>query len=432
MKIAVIILEFPALNETFILDHITGLIDRGHEVDIYATAPKGEPKIHREIESYDLLSRTVYRDDTKFTVSRNLILRAWRGTPLLARGLLRNPRATLNSLNVFRLGREASSLTALYKAAPFLDFGAYDIIHCHFPKNGQLAVSLRELGAIKGKIVTSFHGYHCSYFKNEKRRHVFDDLFDKGDMFLVCSEHMKRWFDQVGWGRGKMIVHRYGVHVGRFIASKPKPTKDGHVRLLSVGRFVEKKGFEYAIRGVAKILRDHPNVQYDIVGNGPEGPKLEQLIAELGLADNVRLVGWQEREEVLRLLKLTDIFLAPSVTSQTGDQEGIPLVLHEAMASGLPAISTRHTGIPELVHDGESGFLVPERDVEALADRLSRLMEHPEIWHEMGQKGRKHIEEFNDLEKQNNRLVEVYRSLADPQARHGDAVVRSLLAGSTL
>jgi colanic acid/amylovoran/stewartan biosynthesis glycosyltransferase WcaL/AmsK/CpsK len=101
------------------------------------------------------------------------------------------------------------------------------------------------------------------------------------------------------------------------------------------------------------------------------------------------------------------------VTSQQGDQEGIPLVLHEAMASGLPIISTRHTGIPELVDDGENGFLVSERDPQAIADRLTYLVEHPETWYEMGQRGRKHIEEHNHIEKQTDLLVELYRLLLE-------------------
>jgi colanic acid/amylovoran biosynthesis glycosyltransferase len=193
---------------------------------------------------------------------------------------------------------------------------------------------------------------------------------------------------------------------------------------------VEKKGFEHAIRGVAKTLRSYPNIQYEIAGDGPERPKLEQLIIELGVAGNVKLVGWQEREETIRLIGQADIFLAPSITSRTGDQEGIPLTLHEAMASGLPVISTWHTGIPELVRDGESGFLVAEKDAEGIADRLTHLMEDPKIRQEMGQKGRKHVEEFNNLDKQNDRLIELYRSLLDAQVRHGGVVVPSLLAGN--
>jgi colanic acid/amylovoran biosynthesis glycosyltransferase len=412
MKIAIIISEFPSLNETFVLDHITSLIDRGHDVHIYATAPRGEPKIHEDVRRYNLLSRTVYRDSSKFSIPRARLVRALKGTPLFARGLLGNPRGAVNSLNVFRLGRAAASLTTLYEAAPFLTkSGKYDIIHCHFPNNGELAVSLRDLGIIQGKIVTSFHGYQIPHFATGAIWQLYGNLAKRGDLFLTCSEHMKRWFEGQGWGRRKTMVHRYAVRVGLFSASAPSPPDNTEVRLLSIGRLVEKKGFHFAIRGVAEVLQRFPHIQYEIAGDGNEKPSLERLIAELGAARNIRLLGWKDREEILRLYQQAHIFLAPSVVSQDGDQEGVPLVLHEAMACGLPVISTRHTGIPELVRDGESGFLVAEKDADAIAARLMDLLDHPRTWPEMGQRGRKHIEHHNSLEKQTDRLIEIYRLL---------------------
>jgi colanic acid/amylovoran biosynthesis glycosyltransferase len=430
LRVAILMSEFPSLNETFILDHITGLIDRGHAVHIYATGPENVPKVHEDVLSYKLLDRTIYRDSPKFAIPRNKVRRSLKATVLLVQGLLKNPRATLTSLNIVRFGKGAASLMTLYRGAPFFNSYKYDIVHCHFPENGQLAVFLRDIGAINGKIVTSFHGYKRPYIESKSQNHVFDDLFTKGDLFLSCSDHMKQWFDRAGWGGGKIIVHRYGVHVNRFFPSKSPSHNHGQVRLLSVGRLVEKKGFEYAIKGVAKILHVFPTIQYDIAGDGPERTKLEKLITKLGVGRNIRLHGWQERAEVLQLFGQANLFLAPSVTSHDGDQEGIPLVLHEAMALGLPVISTCHTGIPELVQDGESGFLVAERDVDGIADRLTHLMKHPETWPEMGQKGRKHIEEFNNLDRQNDRLIDIYQLLMDPHARSRDGL--DLLLGGKL
>ena len=425
MRIAIIILEFPALNETFILDHITGLLDRGHDVHIFATAPKGEAKVHGEIERYHLLGRTVYRDSKKFIIPNNRLIRVLKAIPLLAHSLLANPRSTFNSLNIFRFGRAAASLAMLYEMGPFLiKSGRYDIVHGHFPGNGELAVRMRDIGAITGKIVTHFHSYHMHLIESGKKAHLFPDLFKKGDLFLTNGEHSKRFFDQVGWGGGKMIIHRLGVSVGLFNASKPRLSAGEQVRLLSVGRLVEKKGFEYSIQGVAKVLKSFPNVQYEIAGDGPLRSSLEKLVAELGVANNIKLLGFQTREEVLRLLRAANIFLAPCVTSDgrsgtcwVGDVETGPVVVLEAMASGMPIISTRHTGIPEMVHDGESGFLLEERDVDGIADRLTHLLKHPEIWQGMGQKGRNHVEEYHNLDKQTDRLVEIYRQLLEEDHR---------------
>ncbi|MBA7689291.1 GDP-mannose-dependent alpha-(1-6)-phosphatidylinositol monomannoside mannosyltransferase [subsurface metagenome] len=125
----------------------------------------------------------------------------------------------------------------------------------------------------------------------------------------------------------------------------------------------------------------------------------------------VKILGAVEQDEILKLYQQAHIFVLPSVTASNGDQEGIPVVLMEAQAVGLPIISTYHSGIPEVIMDGKSGFLVPEKDVNALADRLDYLIEHPEIWSEMGRCGRNFVEEKYDIKKLNQQLVEIYQNL---------------------
>ena len=107
--------------------------------------------------------------------------------------------------------------------------------------------------------------------------------------------------------------------------------------------------------------------------------KLQQLIHDLGVTRAVKLLGWKQQGEILESFYQAHLFLAPSVTAKDGDQEGTPTVLLQAMATGLPVVSTVHSGIPEMVQDGVSGFLVPERDVDALTEKVAYLIEHPEI-----------------------------------------------------
>ena len=104
-------------------------------------------------------------------------------------------------------------------------------------------------------------------------------------------------------------------------------------------------------------------------------------------------------------------FILASSTSRDGDMEGIPVVLMEAQACGMPVVSTLHSGIPEVVLDGESGVLVPEGDVDALTERLQYLVEHPELWPEMGRRGRKLVEQKYDIKMLNSRLVRIYEAL---------------------
>jgi colanic acid/amylovoran biosynthesis glycosyltransferase len=175
-----------------------------------------------------------------------------------------------------------------------------------------------------------------------------------------------------------------------------------------VARLVEIKGLEYSIQAIAALARPQASVRYDIVGDGPERSKLESLIRRLELASVVNLHGAQPADVVQKLMARTHLFVLPSVNLQ-GDQEGTPVTLMEAQASGIPVVATRTGGIPEVVRDGESGFLVADRDAEALAARLRFLIAHPEAWPEMGRRGRSHVEQQYDIRKLNRQLAELYR-----------------------
>ena len=214
----------------------------------------------------------------------------------------------------------------------------------------------------------------------------------------------------MGCEEGKIIVHRMGIDVEKFEFSERRKT--GTIKILSVGRLVEKKGHEYAIKALAKVVnKNGKNIIYRIVGDGPLKDKLMSLAEELRIEDCVEFMGNVEDEELLKLYKESHIFILPSVTASDGDQEGIPVVLMEAQAMGLPVISTYHSGIPEVVIDGKSGFLVPEKDVDALAEKMEFLVEHPELWSEMGWYGREFVEKHYDIRKLNKRLVEIYLNL---------------------
>jgi colanic acid/amylovoran biosynthesis glycosyltransferase len=295
----------------------------------------------------------------------------------------------------------------------------YDIAHCHYLPNGDLAAILKTIGAFKGKIVTTLHG-EASY-KDEKggmvlkafRSHGFETLFESGDLFLPMSENEKQSLIKLGCDPNKIIVHRMGVDTNKFAFNPFKPGHRSKTRILSVGRLVEKKGLKYAIRAIAKVAKKYPGIEYKIVGDGPLRKDLQILIDQLRINSIVELLGSRPQEEIVMLLKEADLFLGPSVNSRDGDREGIPVVIMEAMALGLPVISTYHAGIPELVQNGISGFLVPERDTDALAERLKYLIEHQELWAQMGSAGRDFIEKYHDNDKLNYQLVSIFQQLLD-------------------
>jgi len=371
MRIAFIVNTFPSLSQTFILNQITGLMDRGHEIDIYARTPTAQPKIHSDVETYHLYKRIHY----------------W------------NALWKIKSLRFF------------YYAAGFLTHRRYDVMHCHFGPNALTGMELRERGILNGKLITTFHGYDLSTYIEKSGRHVYDRLFDKGELFLPVSEHMKRRLIDLGCDDKKIVLHRMGVDSKRFFFRPDRSNSDGVVRITSIARLVEKKGIEYGIRAVAKLVKSNKKVEYNIVGDGPLKAELSRIVEDFGIAPLVKFLGWKEQQEVIGILKDTDILLAPSITGKDSDQEGIPAALIEAMAMGLPVVSTRHSGIPELIEDGISGFLVPEHDVDALAERLNYLIEYPEVWPEIGRAGRVFVEKHHDIDNLNDRLVGIYNQM---------------------
>ncbi|NEQ49244.1 MAG: colanic acid biosynthesis glycosyltransferase WcaL [Leptolyngbya sp. SIO3F4] len=408
MKIAFIVEIFPSLSQTFVLNQIAGLIDQGHQVDIYAEVPGDSNKTHPDVEKYQLLKRTYYQP----RVPKPKVQRILQGLLLFLSCFLKAPRLTLAAVNVFKYGKYAASLRILYSIQPLLGKQTdYDIIQCHFGLLGRKGMLLRQVGAIEGKLITAFHGVDISQNLRLLGEDAYNDLYIDGDLFQPACEHWQRRLIELGCDPRKIIVHRMGIDPGRFTFAARYIGQDKTVKLVTVARLTEKKGLTYGIRAVAQVYQSYPNLQYDIIGTGDLKSELESLIQELGLKDVVKLLGSKQQTEVFEALRQAHVFLHPSVTAENGDQEASPVSIQEAMATGLPVVSTYHGGIPELVDDGVTGFLVPERDISALTKKLIYLVTHPEEWAVLGQAGRQKIEQQHNIHTLNSNLVRIYEQL---------------------
>jgi colanic acid/amylovoran biosynthesis glycosyltransferase len=406
MKIAFIVSQFPALSETFILNQITGLLDRGHEVDIYASDRGDLSKIHPSVTQYNILDRTYYFHP----IPDNLWLRFLQGIVLLFIIGFKEPLLLIKALNIFKYGKQAASLWMLYTAIPRFH-RSYDIIHCQFGYQSFRGMAFRDLHNPKAKLITIFRGYDISSFVEQKGTHIYDELFKKGDFFLANCEYFRQKAIQLGCNEQKIVVYRSGLDCDRFLFKPRHFPSDACIRLATTGRLVEKKGIEYAIRAVAKQAKITLNIEYNIIGDGELKEYLQQLIEDLNVSSVVKILGWKNEREIIEILDQSHIFIAPSVTAKNGDRDAPVNVLKEAMSMGLPVISTYHGGIPELVENGVSGFLVPERDAETLAQKLSYLIEHPEQWELMGKAGRTFVEAHYNLNKLNDELVKIYQKV---------------------
>ena len=404
MKIAFLVQSFPKLSETFILNQIVSLLEFGCHIDIFAINDPRESKVHPDVSKYKLLNRTYYFKIPEDRLQRLIgLLRGYFSF------LKRHPFIFLKFKKYVESFGMYFAVNKFLLAVPFLN-NNYDIIHCHFGNVAREFLFLKDLLGSKTKFLTVFHGFDVSAVLNQEGINFYHELFEKGDLFLPISNYWKKKLVNLGCASSKIEVHRMGIDLDKF-PFVPRKKDSSITKLLTVARLVEKKGLEYSIRAIAKIKNKFPNLEYKIAGDGPLRGKLQELIQKLNLQDTIFLLGPVDQSEVRKLMLDSHIFILPSITTRSGDKEGIPVVLMEAQAMGLPVISTWHSGIPELVRDGKSGFLVPEKNVEALVNRLEYLIQHPEIWPSMGFQGRKMVEENYDLKKLTNRLIHIYKRL---------------------
>lgn len=414
MRVAFIVANFPVMSETFILNQIVGLIERGITVDIYAIEENVKvdtTKVHPDIEKYNLLERTYYVPK----IPTNFLLRLLKGIALSA-SFYQAPLVLLRSLNIFKYGTQAASLRLLYRSKYLVTKEPYDIIHCQFGTIGLPIMQLQELGAIEGKLVVSFRGYDISSVIRQRGEQVYNKLFKTGDFFLTNCNYFKNRLLKLGCNEDKLVVLGSGIDCSKFVYVPRTLPPDGLIRIATTGRLVEKKGIEYCIRAVARLVKNNKNIEYSIMGDGPLKEQLQQLINDLGVSDQIKLLGQKRQQEVVKILSESSIFIATSITAANGDQDAPVNTLKEAMAMGMPVIGTLHGGIPELVENGVSGFLVPEKDVDALAEKLSWLVEHPLTWVSMGKAGRAYVEEHYDTNRLNERLVEIYQQVLTEKA----------------
>ena len=412
MKIAFLVGKFPVLSESFILNQIAGLLDRGHEVDIYALDGPADnlSKVHPIVKKYNLIDCTYYSPIPPEKTSHLSL----ENDPFLQANFVRNPKACRDLIDVSKHGKRAKSFKLLYKAIPLLDGKSYDIIHCQFGSVGLMGLLFRNLGLLRGKLIVIFRGSDISKYLQKWGDRVYNRLFREGDFFLTNCEFFRQRAIKLGCKQDKIVILGSGIDCSKFAFTPRYFPEDGKIRIATTGRLVEKKGIEYGIRAIASLIDTYPNIEYNIIGDGELREYFRQLIQELNVSHWVKLLGWKQQEELIEILDRSHILIAPSVTAADGNQDAPVNTLKEAMAMGLPVIGTHHGGIPELIEEGISGFLVPEKDARGIAEKVRYLIEHPEIWPKMGKAGRDRVEQKYDMNKLNEQLVEIYHSVLEP------------------
>ena len=286
-----------------------------------------------------------------------------------------------------------------------------NLIHAHFGPGGLEIYKMAE--ELKIPLLVTFHGYDASLlFRYENYKKNLKRLFQHSTVIAV-SDRMKEKLIEAGASKESVYVIRCGIPVEFFNFVEREPLKDKFsegksITFLQVSNFVEKKGHKYTLLAYKNFLSHYKNSRLIFAGDGILRKKMQKFSVELGIEKNLEFPGVVDEKEVHELMIKSDVFLHHSVTSRIGDQEGVPTVIMEAMATGLPVISTFHSGIPELITNDLDGFLVNERDIEAYTNTLFNLKNlDPQLGFRARQKI---IQEFN-LKNETDKLIALYNKL---------------------
>jgi colanic acid/amylovoran biosynthesis glycosyltransferase len=411
-QVAYVTSAFPYLPETFILREICELEARGWDLTVFALKPPPIPGTHANARRW---------------APRTLLFAPLGAASLRATlwYLLRSPRMLLGlwlkalwwnrgSLNF--LVRVPAILLQAAAMARVMQRRGIRHIHAHFASHPALAALAAATLAGTSYSVT-VHAHDIFMRHTGLRPKMLQATF------LACiSDFNRQYLRQLipDLRPESLLLVRCGVDPKRFRPADASGSPRSPFRLVCVASLQEYKGVQVLVEALARLARDGVAFECLLICTGPLRPSLEARVRELGLVDRVSFLGAQPEERVAELVRGAAVFVAPSVLTNSGQMDGIPVALMEAMASGVPVVASRLSGIPELVIDGVTGVLVPPGDVGALAAAIQRLAREPAMAQQLAEQGRQHVlREFN-LEANTALLASLFELVIADHPLHTD------------
>jgi len=398
VKIAYLVKRFPRLSETFVLGEYLEVRRQGVDTVLYALMDPDETIIQPAARA--LVSEVTYLHDVG--------QRTWSWARLL-RGAA--AQAVAHPLRALRV---VWAIVSVHRSRPGVRHGVeglwlardlrrrgIDHIHAHFAHSPAAVAYMAHLaGGLPFSFTTHAKDLYTTLPRNLRIR------IRAASFVVTCTEanadHIHRTLETAS--TPVHVVH-HGVDLTRFTPRGRCPVPG---RLISVGRVVEKKGFDDVLSAVALLRAKGFQVRWEVYGSGPLRDGLRARATSLGVADSVILHGARVQDEILAAYRSAAAFVLAPVVLDNGDRDGIPNVLVEAMACGVPVVATRVSGIPELVEEGTNGLLVQPRQPDQLAAALARVLGDPEFAAALGDAGRRTVEQRFDRGRTTTRLVELF------------------------
>lgn len=403
MRIAIILSSFPEISEKFLLNHVVGAVEAGQDITVFSAHEPKSSMRHELFDQWQLSERV-----RCLYIPRSVKERFLAAPRLFLSLLFRNPRAALEALNILRYRSAAKNGKLLYFGSLFSRMEPFDLVHCHFGPNGLIGAYLKSC-RFCSRLVTTFHGSDINSYPRRHGQSVYRYLYKTADRLTANTSFTRSKLVANGASEEKIAIVPVGL-----VVSDYQDIQRSHIEpfsLLTVGRLEEKKGHRYALEAVALLRKRFPSIRYTIAGGGSLRASLEARAKKLGITDCVSFLGVVTGDQVRQLYESTAVFTLPSVTASNGDMEGQGLVIQEAQICMIPVVTTRHNGIPDGLLEDKSGFLVPEKDAEALAEKIAYLFEHPDEGQKMGQAGRTFVLNNYDVRTLTEQLGQLYASL---------------------
>jgi glycosyltransferase involved in cell wall biosynthesis len=393
-RIGFILKGYPRLSETFIVNEILLLEQSGLALHIFAMRHPGESKVHDSVRR--VRAPVTYIPDYFWRSFFSVIganVRLWWNRPsvywpafyfALWRSIRQRSSSTIK--------RFAQAAYLVQRSLPGTGVAHF---HAHF-SHGPTTVAY---------FASWLAGMNYSFSAHAKDIYLQEEDFlrekiRRAQFVVTCTEFNRRHLRRVGGEEAPVFRVYHGNDLHLF---KPEPAKMPNAEcplILSVGRFVPKKGFPVLIQALQRLRQAGLHFRSYIIGGGPMHNELEKMVIDFGLRDFVTLLPQMSQTELLSYYRQANIFALACEVQNDGDRDGIPNVLVEAMAMGIPVVSTAISGIPELVENGVSGLLAPEKNPAALADAIKILLLHPEVAKKIAAAGRAKVE--REFEAQGN------------------------------
>lgn len=407
LRVAYVMSRFPKLTETFILFEMLAVERQGVALEVFPLLRERTTRMHPEAAALvrrahflPLLSWSIVKSQVWFL--RHRPRRYLRTIGEIVRGTWGSPNFLLGGLGI---------MPKVAHAARLMEAAGVDHVHCHFANHPAMA------GYIIERLVGLPYSFTAHGSDLHVDRHMLCQKVAAARFVVAISEDNRRVIEaDCPMATGRVRVIHCGVDTAVFqpMNDRSAAKADGERRLeiVAIGTLHEVKGQAVLVEACRVLSARGIAFRARFVGEGPDRRMLEQCIAAAGLGDHVELVGARTRDDIAGMLAAADVLVAPSVPTRAGKREGIPVVLMEAMASGLPVVASRLSGIPEIVRDGENGRLFPPGDAHALADALAELAMDGTLRERLGRAARATAIRDLDVDTNAAMLIESIRPAA--------------------